>query len=250
MYDPLMVQPMRDELTRVGFEELRTPEEVDDLIRKKEGTSLIFINSVCGCAAGIARPSVVASLKNQILPQNLTTAFAGNDVKAVERARELFVGYSPSSPSMGLFRDGQLVHMIERHQIEGQTVEVLTKMLTSVYDKYCGEKVDESVEVYDPFAELQITVEEAKEQISANSDVAILDVREPYELENGKIEKSQRVDEELGNEIVRSWPRKREIIVYCEHGERSLKAAQFLKQQGFQHVRSLKGGFSEWSETR
>ena len=80
--------------------------------------------------------------------------------------------------------------------------------------------------------------------------MAVLDVREPYELENGKIERSQRVDEELGNEIVRSWPRKREIIVYCEHGERSLKAAQFLKQQGFQNVRSLKGGFSEWSETR
>ena len=93
-------------------------------------------------------------------------------------------------------------------------------------------------------------MEEAKEQISANSDVAILDVREPYEIERGKIERSQRVDEELGNEIVKSWPQEREIIVYCEHGERSLKATQFLKQQGFQNVRSLKGGFAEWSAAR
>ena len=249
MYDPLMVQPMRDELTKVGFEELLTPEEVDALLEKKEGTSLIFINSVCGCAAGIARPSVVASLKNDILPQKLTTAFAGNDVEAVERARELFVGYPPSSPSMGLFRDGQLVHMIERHQIEGQTVEILTKMLTSVYDKYCGDKVDESVEIYDPFAELQITVEEAKEQIFANSDVVILDVREPYEIQRGKIEGALEVDNELGQQIVNSWPRDREIIVYCEHGERSLKATQFLKQKGFENVRSLKGGFAAWTTT-
>ena len=248
MYDPLMVQPMRDELTAVGFKELRTAEEVDALMKEKEETSLIFINSVCGCAAGVARPSVVASLHNETLPRNLTTAFAGNDVEAVERARQCFVGYAPSSPSFGLFRDGQLVHMIERHQVEGQTVEGLTRMLTSMYDKYCREKVDESAEIYDPLAELQIGPEEAREQIASNSDVAILDVRKPHEIENGKIEGSRRVDDEVGNEIVRSWPRERQIIVYCEHGERSLSAVQFLKQQGFQNVRSLKGGFAAWSE--
>ena len=158
MYDPLMVQPMRDELTRVGFSELRTAEAMDALMAQKEKTSLVFINSICGCAAGVARPTVVESLKNEILPGNLSTAFAGNDVEAVARAREYFVGYPPSSPCIGLFREGQLVHMIERHQIEGQTVEVLTKMLTSAYNKYCGEKIDESVEIYDPVAGLQITV--------------------------------------------------------------------------------------------
>ncbi|MDA2933601.1 thiosulfate sulfurtransferase [Acidobacteria bacterium AH-259-D05] len=108
--------------------------------------------------------------------------------------------------------------------------------------------MDKSAEIYDPLAELQITVEKAREWISANSDVAILDVRQPHEIENGKIEGSRRVDEELGAEIVKSWPREREIMVYCQHGERSLSATQFLKQQGFQNVRSLKGGFAAWSE--
>ena len=248
MYDPQMVQPMRDELTAVGFQELKTREEVDALFENKEGTSLVFINSVCGCAAGVARPSLVASLENAILPKTLTTAFAGNDAEATERAREYFVGYAPSSPSMALFRDGQLVHMVERHQIEGQSVESLTKVLTSIYDRYCGETVDESVDLFDPMAELEVTVQEAREQIAADSETAILDVREPFEIEKGKIEDSRKVDQELGNEIVRDWPRERQIIVYCEHGDRSLRATQYLKQQGFENIRSLKGGFAAWSE--
>jgi putative YphP/YqiW family bacilliredoxin len=239
---------MRDELTAVGFQELKTREEVDVLFENKEGTSLVFINSVCGCAAGVARPSLVASLENAILPKTLTTAFAGNDAEATERAREYFVGYAPSSPSMALFRDGQLVHMVERHQIEGQSVESLTKVLTSIYDRYCGETVDESIDLFDPMAELEVTVQEAREQIAADSETAILDVREPFEIEKGKIEGSRRVDQELGNVIVRDWPRERQIIVYCEHGERSLRATQYLKQQGFEKIRSLKGGYAAWSE--
>jgi putative YphP/YqiW family bacilliredoxin len=239
---------MRDELTAVGFQELKTREEVDVLFENKEGTSLVFINSVCGCAAGVARPSLVASLENAILPKTLTTAFAGNDAEATERAREYFVGYAPSSPSMALFRDGQLVHMVERHQIEGQSVESLTKVLTSIYDRYCGETVDESIDLFDPMAELEVTVQEAREQIAADSETAILDVREPFEIEKGKIEGSRRVDQELGNVIVRDWPRERQIIVYCEHGERSLRATQYLKQQGFENIRSLKGGYAAWSE--
>ena len=248
MYDPQMVQPMRDELTAVGFQELKTREEVEALFENKEGTSLVFINSVCGCAAGVARPSLVASLENAILPKTLTTAFAGNDAEATERAREYFVGYAPSSPSMALFRDGQLVHMVERHQIEGQSVESLTKVLTRIYDRYCGETVDESVDLFDPMAELEVTVQEAREQIAADSETAILDVREPFEIEKGKIEGSRKVDQELGNEIVRDWPRERQIIVYCEHGDRSLRATTYLKQQGFENIRSLKGGFAAWSE--
>jgi putative YphP/YqiW family bacilliredoxin len=251
MYDPLMVQPMRDELTQVGFKELRTPEEVDALMAQKEKTSLVFINSVCGCAAGVARPAVIESLQNQVLPENLTTAFAGNDVDAVERARQqYFVGYSPSSPCAALFREGRLVHMVERHQIEGQSTEVLARIFRSAYDKYCGEEIDESAEIHDPVAELQITVEAAKERIPANSELVLLDVREPNEIERGKIEGALEVDNELGQQIVSSWPRDREIIVYCEHGERSLKATQFLKQQGFENVRSLAGGFAVWSQTQ
>ncbi|MDA2933058.1 rhodanese-like domain-containing protein [Acidobacteria bacterium AH-259-D05] len=110
--------------------------------------------------------------------------------------------------------------------------------------------MDESVEIYDPLAELQISVEEARQQIAANPELAILDVREPFEIEKGKIEGSRRVDQELGSEIISSWPREREIIVYCEHGERSMKATQYLKQQGFQNIRSLQGGFAVWSETQ
>lgn len=248
MYDPVMVQPMRDELTQVGFRELKTTEDMDALMTQKEKTSLVFINSICGCAAGIARPAVTESLNNEILPEHLATAFAGNDVEAVARAREYFVGYPPSSPCMALFRGGQLVHMIERHQIEGQSAAVLTRMLTSAYNKYCGEKVDESVEIYDPVAELQITVQEAKQRIPSDSQLALLDVRQPAEVEAGKIEGSLMVDPELVRQIVDTWPRDREIIVYCEHGERSLQATQFLRQKGFENVRSLKGGFALWSE--
>ena len=248
MYDPVMVQPMRDELTQVGFRELKTAEDVDALISQTKKPSLLFINSICGCAAGIARPAVIESLKNEVLPENLTTAFAGNDVEAVARARENFAGYPPSSPCVGLFREGRLVHMIERHQIEGQSMENLTKILTSAYNKYCGEKVDESGEIYDPVAELQITVQEAKQLISSDSQPALLDVRQSAEVEAGKIEGSLMVDPELARQIVDTWARDREIIVYCEHGQRSLEATQFLRQKGFQNVRSLKGGFALWTE--
>ena len=250
MYDSSMVQPMRDELTRVGFRELRTAEDVDALMVVKDKTSLLFVNSVCGCAAGVARPAVVESLQNELLPSNLTTAFAGNDAAAVERAREYFVGYPPSSPCAALFREGRLVHMIQRHQIEGQSAEVLAKILCSAYDKYCGEEVDDSVEIYDPVAELQITVEELRERMPANSELALLDVRENYEIEKGRIDGALEVNNEVGQQIVGSWPRDREIIVYCEHGERSLRATQFLKQQGFENVRSLEGGFAVWSQTQ
>jgi len=99
-----------------------------------------------------------------------------------------------------------------------------------------------------PLAELEVTVEEAREKMAVDSEVAILDVREPFEIEKGKIEGSRKVDQELGNEIVRSWPRERQIIVYCEHGDRSLRATQYLKQQGFENIRSLKGGFAAWSQ--
>ncbi len=246
MYDPVMVQPMRDEMTQAGFKELSSAEDVDALVGQKETTNLIFINSICGCAAGIARPALIESLKNEILPQNLATAFAGNDVEAVDRARECFVGYTPSSPCMALFRDGRLVHMIERHQVEGQTAEALTKMLTSAYNRYCGEEIDESAEIFDPLNELQMTVEEAREKISANSELTLLDLRMPSEVEKGKIEGALMVDEKLGQEIVSSWPRDRQIIVYCQHGERSLTTTQFLRTQGFQNVFTLTGGFEAW----
>ena len=177
--------------------------------------SFLFIsNHLQASGWELARPAVIESLKNEVLPENLTTAFAGNDVEAVARARENFAGYPPSSPCVGLFREGRLVHMIERHQIEGQSMENLTKILTSAYNKYCGEKVDESGEIYDPVAELQITVQEAKQLISSDSQPALLDVRQSAEVEAGKIEGSLMVDPELARQIVDTWARDREIIVY------------------------------------
>jgi putative YphP/YqiW family bacilliredoxin len=247
MYDPAFIQPMRDEMTQAGFEEVRTADDVDGALADTNKSTLIFVNSVCGCAAGIARPAVVESLKNEIRPANLVTAFAGNDAEAVNRARELFLPYPPSSPCAGLFRDGKLVHMIERHQIEGQTAGALAKIFTSVYDRYCGETIDESVGVHDPLADLEVSVEEVREKISVNADLALLDVREAWEAEKGKIEGSQLADNALGQEIVKSWPREREIVVYCEHGSRSMQAVQFLRQHGFENTRSLSGGFAAWA---
>ncbi|MDA8352895.1 MAG: BrxA/BrxB family bacilliredoxin [Firmicutes bacterium] len=135
-----MVQPMRDELTRVGFEELTTPEEVVEALEGKgaKGTALVVVNSVCGCAAGLARPAVVHSLEHDTKPDHLFTVFAGQDKEATAKAREYFEGYPPSSPSFALMKDGKVVHMIPRHEIEDRSLEEISANLTGAYDKYCG----------------------------------------------------------------------------------------------------------------
>ncbi|EGK08703.1 BrxA/BrxB family bacilliredoxin [Kroppenstedtia eburnea] len=134
-----MVQPMRDELTRIGFEELRTPEEVVEALEEKgaKGTALVVVNSVCGCAAGLARPAVAHSLNNERKPDHLFTVFAGQDREATAKAREYFEGYPPSSPSFALMKDGKIVHMVQRHEIEDRSLEEISANLTSAYDKYC-----------------------------------------------------------------------------------------------------------------
>lgn len=132
-----VIQPMRDELTRHGFIELRTPEEVEQAFSNMKGTALVVVNSVCGCAAGLARPGVAHSLKHDVKPDFLYTVFAGQDKEATAKAREYFVGYPPSSPSFALLKDGKLVTMIERHQIENNSLEGISQLLTSAYDKYC-----------------------------------------------------------------------------------------------------------------
>ncbi|MBH0231668.1 BrxA/BrxB family bacilliredoxin [Halobacillus yeomjeoni] len=130
-------QPMRDELTNAGFTELTTPEEVDDFIASKKGTALVVINSVCGCAAGLARPSARESLNNEKKPDHLVTVFAGQDREATSRMRDYLEGYEPSSPSMALLKDGQVMHFIPREEIEDYEVEEITENLTSAYNKYC-----------------------------------------------------------------------------------------------------------------
>lgn len=132
-----MVQPMRDELTRLGIQELRTPEEVEASLPDAKGTALVVINSVCGCAAGQCRPGVSQALQNDITPDHLYTVFAGQDKEATAKAREYFAPYPPSSPSIALMKDGELVHFIERHQVEDRSAEEIAAELTSAFDRYC-----------------------------------------------------------------------------------------------------------------
>lgn len=132
-----MVQPMRDELTRLGIQELRTPEEVEASIPDAKGTALVVINSVCGCAAGQCRPGVSQALQHDITPDHLYTVFAGQDKEATAKAREFFAPYPPSSPSIALMKDGELVHFIERHQVEDRSAEDIAADLKSAFDRYC-----------------------------------------------------------------------------------------------------------------
>lgn len=130
-------QPMRDELTEAGFKELTTPEEVNEFINSTEGTSLVVVNSVCGCAAGLARPAVRASLEGSKKPDNLVTVFAGQDREATEKMREYFEGIEPSSPSMALMKDGKVLHFIPREEIEGYEMEEIVNNLVGAYQQYC-----------------------------------------------------------------------------------------------------------------
>lgn len=136
MYPEAIVKPMKAELTSAGFEELLSPEDVDKAI-KSEGTLLMVVNSVCGCAAGAARPGVKKSLENAKLPGKLTTVFAGFDIEAVNQARKHFTPYPPSSPAIALFKNGELVHFVERHNIEGHNANAISEHLKAVYDEFC-----------------------------------------------------------------------------------------------------------------
>lgn len=136
MYPPELVKPMREDLTNVGFNELHTADAVDAAIAN-EGTTLVVVNSVCGCAAANARPAARMSLQNAKRPDNLVTVFAGVDREATEKAREYMIPFPPSSPSIALFKDGELVHMLERHHIEGRPAELIAENLVDAFNEYC-----------------------------------------------------------------------------------------------------------------
>ncbi|MGV6828311.1 MAG: BrxA/BrxB family bacilliredoxin [Flavobacteriales bacterium] len=136
MYPPELVQPMREDLTKVGFTELFTADEVNQAIAK-EGTTLVVVNSVCGCAAANARPAATMSIQNDKKPDQLITVFAGVDREAVDAARANMLPFPPSSPSMALFKDGELVHMLERHHIEGRPAQMIAENLIDAYNEYC-----------------------------------------------------------------------------------------------------------------
>ena len=136
-YDERFVAPMREELTRLGITELRTPDAVDATLKDAHGTTLVVVNSICGCAARNARPAVAAALKKGKRPDTLTTVFAGQDLEATTRARSYFTGYQPSSPQIALLRDGQIVYMLERSQIEGRSADAIASDLVAAFDEHC-----------------------------------------------------------------------------------------------------------------
>jgi putative YphP/YqiW family bacilliredoxin len=136
MYPPELVKPMREDLTNIGFKELHTADDVNNAL-KNEGTTLVVVNSVCGCAAANARPGARMSLQNTKTPDHLVTVFAGVDRDAVDAAREQMIPFPPSSPSMGLFKNGELVHMLERHHIEGRHADMIAENLKGAFDEFC-----------------------------------------------------------------------------------------------------------------
>ena len=138
MYPEEFVEPMRHELTSIGFQELRTSSEVDALLTKTTGTVLVVVNSICGCAAGRARPAVAMALENKARPEVLTTVFAGQDIDATTQARSYFTSYPPSSPSIALLRDGKLVFMLERKEIEGRDPYAIAEDLSKAFDRFCS----------------------------------------------------------------------------------------------------------------
>ena len=138
-YPESFIGPMRQELTRLGVKELRSAADVDGLLAQKNVTAMIVVNSMCGCAAGKARPGIALALQHPHTPDVVATVFAGGDIEATERARRYFTGYPPSSPSIGILRDGQLLYMMERRQIENQSAAAIAGELTAAFDQYCKE---------------------------------------------------------------------------------------------------------------
>ncbi len=139
-YDPRMVQPMREELTTLGFEELLTPDAVDEAV-KSDGVVLVVVNSVCGCAAGKARPGVRLAVQHDVIPNKLATVFAGMEMEATDRVRSYFAGYPPSSPQIGLLKGGQLVYLMERQDIEGRDANQIADKLVEAFDEHCTKAV-------------------------------------------------------------------------------------------------------------
>ena len=137
-YPEIMIKPMREDLTRLGVEELRTADDVDATVTNTQGTLMVIVNSICGCAAGKARPGVALALQNEVKPDKVATVFAGADIEATERARSYFKGYGPSSPSIAILKNGELLYMLERYQIEGRDATQIAGELTKAFDQYCN----------------------------------------------------------------------------------------------------------------
>lgn len=137
-YPEIMIRPMREDLTRLGVEEWKTADAVDEAVKNSSGTLMVVVNSICGCAAGKARPGVALALQHNVKPDKIATVFAGADIEATERARSYFTGYRPSSPSIAILKDGELVYMLERYQIEGRDASQIANELTQAFEQHCA----------------------------------------------------------------------------------------------------------------
>jgi putative YphP/YqiW family bacilliredoxin len=242
-----MVQPMREELTSAGVKELKTASDVESALKASNETSVVLINSVCGCAAGTARPGFIKALENETQPKNIYTVFAGVDREATDTVRSLITNYAPSSPSVALFRDGEVVHLVERQQIEGSDPMTISKILSSVYNKYCGENIDENAEIFDPEGAMDINVQDVKAGLE-NKSFQVYDIRSPEEIAIAKIEGTIPLDQALAEKIVKETPKDEMMVFHCHHGMRSRQAVKYFAQFGFTNLKSMKGGIQAWSE--
>ncbi len=247
MYNPTITQPMREELTRNGVKELTSSQQVNQSLSNEKGSYVVLVNSVCGCSAASARPALIESLKNPLTPQKIYTVFAGVDMEATEEARKYFEGYAPSSPSIAFFKDQQLIYMIERHQIEGFNPASLLTFITSIYDKFYGEKINESIQIKDPSKALEMTPEEVKEKLK-KKEIKLLDSRAQWERKKAFIEGSEFLNEAYFQNILKNWSKDTLIVLYCHQGKHSHQAVRFFNQQGFTNVFKMTGGIQAWSE--
>jgi len=238
---------MREELTNGGVSELKTAEEVQQALGKSEGSSVVLVNSVCGCAAGAARPGYLASLDTEVKPDGIYTVFAGVDREAVDEARAHFAPYPPSSPSIAILREGKVVHMIERSGIEGNDPGTISKVLKSAYTKFCGETVDESAEIFDPEASMDMDVEEVKSALDSGKAL-LFDIRPEEEAAMARIEGVPVLDQERATKLIQEEAKDRLLVFHCHHGIRSRQAVKYFQQYGFSNAKSMKGGIQAWSE--
>lgn len=255
MYDESMVAPMREELVNEGVRELNSQKAVDDWmaeVKKRDAKAVLFFNSVCGCAAGTARPAFIASLKDLDSDVLLATTFAGVDKDATDCARGYLEGVTPSSPSIAFFRGADLVYFVDRVTIEGSDAETLSDYLGSIYKKFFGSSIDPDFQIVSPKEMLEVSVEEVKRWKSqGTSSVVFYDCRDMAEHEEGALEDSEVMTNELAKQIIDQAPSLKDatMVFFSNEGQRSLQAVSFFRKYGLKGCLSLRGGYRAWKDS-
>lgn len=246
MYDPESTARLRRELTDAGVVERFTAAEVDEALACRE-TTLLFVNSICGCTAKTARPGLIAALKHPSRPEKAFTVFAGADRDATARAREHFVGHPPSSPAAALYREGRLVHFFHRHDIEGIDATAFTTMLVAAFQRYFGPAVDHAIAIPDPMSEIDIDPRDLRRLLDASPPPSLIDCRDESERRLAQIRGGIAFRPELIKEITEGWPRDRVAVLYCHTGRKSLTTLKMFRKFGFARFRRLRGGIDAWA---